>query len=100
MNHYQVCRWYDPYPRLAFALKLLYFAPIELREAVMRELAGILDLQMGTLKPDIHPVSTGNLWYDDSLQTAKTVELLKQSPEPLKIFCTEKLLESLDRIAS
>ena len=97
---YQLCRWYDPYPRLAFALKLLYLAPGTVQVKVAREVQHFLEEQWGSshARKAIQEVKTkakGKRWYDEDLQTAQTVELLKNSPEFLKSRVADTMLEIL-----
>lgn len=97
---YQLCRWYDPYPRLAFALKLLYLAPGNLQAKVAQELRSFLDEQWGTQHTERLLYETlgkrpGNRWYDEDLETAHTVELIKNSPDTLKTTVADTLLAIL-----
>ncbi len=97
---YQLCRWYDPYPRLAFALKLLYLAPGGVQAKVARELQRFLEEQWGTSQArkalqEVRSKARGNRWYDEDYETAQTVELLKNSPESLKSRVADTLLEIL-----
>lgn len=97
---YQLCRWYDPYPRLAFALKLLYLAPGTMQAHAARELQRFLgehwDLPEGEEAPETTPEKPkGNRWYDEYLETANTVELIKNGPERLKSLAADKLLAIL-----
>ena len=97
---YQLCRWYDPYPRLAFALKLLYLAPGHVQTKVARELQGFLEGEWGTAQArkalqEVRSKTKGNRWYDEDYETSQTVELLKNSPESLKSRVADTLLEIL-----
>lgn len=97
---YQLCRWYDPYPRLAFALKLLYLAPGAVQTRASRELQRFIEEQWGApharkALQEIKVTSRGNRWYDEDPETAQTVELLKNSPEFLKSRVADTLLEIL-----
>lgn len=97
---YQLCRWYDPYPRLAFALKLLYLAPGALQVHASRELRRFLTDQWGAthtekVLKDLTSKTKGQRWYDEDLETAQAVELLKSSPEFLKSRVADTLLEIL-----
>ena len=97
---YQLCRWYDPYPRLAFALKLLYLSPGGIQSNVARELRRFLEEEWGTLQTrkalqEICARAKGNRWYDEDLETAQTVELLRNSPDSLKSRAADILLEIL-----
>jgi hypothetical protein len=94
---YQLCRWYDPYPRLAFALKLLYLAPGALQTRASRELRHFLAEQWGAtptekILRELKANSRGQRWYDEDMETAHTVELLKSSPEFLKSRVADTLL--------
>ena len=95
---YQVCRWYDPYPRLSFALKLLYLAPEQLRERVIQRVMGLLNHPLGKNSRASRP--SGNRWYDRSESAACFVEVLKQSPDSLKQLSAEQILESLTDLAA
>lgn len=97
---YQLCRWYDPYPRLAFALKLLYLAPGALQVQASRELRDFLTEQWGAkhteqVLQELKSKERGKRWYDEDLETAHTVELLKTSPAFLKSRVADTLLEIL-----
>jgi hypothetical protein len=92
---YQLCRWYDPYPRLAFALKLLYLAPQTLKARATRELISYLDEQLGWDLVEASLPIRGGRWYDEDQQTAQAVELLRNSPESLKSRAADALLEIL-----
>ncbi len=98
---YQVCRWYDPYPRLAFALKLLYLAPQPLQVKAAHSLESFFQENLGLRRilksaaplhalPDI-----GKRWYDNSEATSQAVELLKTCPESLKSQIADRLLQVL-----
>ena len=97
---YQLCRWYDPYPKLAFALKMLYFAPDTLQRRAMQEISRFVDEQWETVHVQRQiqakkPQPRGNRWYDSHDETAKTVELIKNSPDALKQRVGETLLTIL-----
>lgn len=97
---YQPCRWYDPYPRLAFALKLLYLSPGPTQVAVVRQVQRFLveqwdAPQVSQVLQDIRVRNSGNRWYDQHEETAQTVELLKNSPDFLKSRVAENLLQVL-----
>ncbi len=98
---YHSCRWYDPYPRLAFALKLLYLAPGSLQARASQELQTFLDTHWGSAHADrtAYEVASrsihGKRWYDEATETAQTVELIKNSPDPLKSLMADTLLEIL-----
>ncbi len=90
---YQSCRWYDPYPRLAFALKLLYLAPNDLQARAAQELQMFLQEHWGM--QEAHVQLPGKRWYDEDRRTAQTVELIKNTPEALKTRVADKLLAIL-----
>ncbi|MCE3236657.1 MAG: hypothetical protein K0Q50_2848 [Vampirovibrio sp.] len=97
---YQLCRWYDPYPRLAFALKLLYLAPGAVQVKAARELQRFMEEHWETSQArkaiqEIKVTSRGKRWYDEDPETFQTVELLKNSPEFLKSRVADTLLEIL-----
>lgn len=93
---YQACRWYDPYPRLAFALKLLYFSPKERQIYAARQISQLLDRYLGqTSGSRRFPKRPNNRWYDHSMDTAQLVERLKQSPDSLKNLFADKLIATL-----
>jgi hypothetical protein len=97
---YQLCRWYDPYPKLAFALKMLYFAPGSVQRRAMAEVQRFVDEQWETVHvqrqlQEKKPFLRGNRWYDTHAETAKTVELIKNSPDKLKQRVGEALLTIL-----
>lgn len=102
---YQLCRWYDPYPRLSFALKLLYLAPGALQERASAELQKFLEEHWGSASTErvlygyaldeLEAHGPGKRWYDQKPDTAKTVELIKNSPESLKSQAADTLLAIL-----
>jgi hypothetical protein len=94
---YQTCRWYDPYPRLAFALKLLYIAPKTLQQQAFQDLRTYLNHEWGEVRTTellkgLLLTSQGQRWYDEDPQTAGVVELLRNAAPALKTRATEKLL--------
>jgi hypothetical protein len=98
--NYQLCRWYDPYPRLAFALKLLYLAPGSLQNRAAQELQRFLGEDWGSAATEKarHAAETnpkGKRWYDEDFDTAQAVELIKISPESMKSRAADTLLEIL-----
>ena len=90
---YQSCRWYDPYPRLAFALKLLFLAPVRVQSEASAELRQFLLSNWGMAQPD--SAQRGQRGYDQASGTAETVELLKNTPEALKSRAADTLLAIL-----
>lgn len=97
---YQLCRWYDPYPKLAFALKMLYFAPDGLQRKALAEMRRFVDEQWETaylrqIQEKQPQQGGGNRWYDTHAQSAKTFELLKNGPDTLKHRVGEALLTIL-----
>ncbi len=101
---YHHCRWYDPYPRLVFALKLLFFAPRVQQQAIVADLLGLLIEQLGT-KPELNQGRTsqtasgskriGSRWYDHLENAADWMGLLATSPESLKLMTADWLLDAL-----
>lgn len=95
-TEYRHCRWYDPYPKLAFALKMLFLAPDVARRRAMQGLKTFLQTQLIQ-----HPIALpmpekiGNRWYDDSPEMTSTLELLKETPDLLKTASADKLLDLL-----
>lgn len=101
---YQACRWYDPYPRLAFALKLLYFSPLERCEFATQKMSQFLDSYLGeNNRPLVNrlgaPISA-NRWYDRTEETSRLIERMKQSPDSLKTVCADKLMALLTHTAA
>lgn len=97
---YQPCRWYDPYPRLAFALKLLYLAPGAMRVNVSRQVQRFLMEQWDFPQArrvllEMNVKADGNRWYDQDQETARTFELLKNSPDFVKSRAAENMLKVL-----
>ena len=97
---YHLCRWYDPYPRLAFALKLLYLAPSTVQTRVSRQLRRFLAEQWGATQTErisqaVKALSNGKRWYDQDPDTAFLMELLRSSPAFLKSRVADTLLEIL-----
>ena len=95
---YQPCRWYDPYPRLAFALKLLYLAPGSVQVRAARHVKRFLEEQWDNPQASkaflqLKFQSNGKRWYDEDGETAQAVELLRKSPEYLKSRAADTLLE-------
>ncbi len=97
---YQACRWYDPYPRLAFAMKMLALSPKPLQDGASRMLQLFFaeqwdgqqaEKRLGELKY----LNTGKRWYDRDLASTQAVELLKRSPEILKTLAADRVLDFL-----
>jgi hypothetical protein len=95
----RACRWYDPFPRLAFAMQMLYLSPDAVREGVTRELSQELCERIGLEDASSPPLRVGHRWYDRSLELCKLFELIKHSPDGLKEFAAERILDSLERKA-
>ncbi|MBY0450889.1 MAG: hypothetical protein K2X01_09730 [Cyanobacteria bacterium] len=101
---YHHCRWYDPYPRLVFALKLLFFAPRAQQQAVVADLLGLLIGQLGT-EPELNPGRSsqtatrskkiGSRWYDQIENATDWMGLLAASPESLKLMTADWLLDAV-----
>lgn len=94
---YHYCRWYDPYPKLAFALKMLYFAPGSLQIKAMQTIKQLVEsnweaVQLQRHLQTVKPVPRGKRWYDSQENTAKTVDLIKESPDILKEQVADELL--------
>ncbi len=96
---YQHCRWYDPYPKLAFAFKLLYLAPRHIRRKVLEDLVGFLAIHAGKTHAAATVPASANRWYDLSADVTGTLELIKQSPESLKHLSADRMLSDLARYA-
>ncbi len=99
---YHLCRWYDPYPRLAFALQMLSLAPSTIQGQVARQLHCFLVEDWGATQTDrisnrVHLFSAGKRWYDANPDTAFTLELIKSSPQLLKNRVADRLLEILSK---
>jgi hypothetical protein len=85
---------------LAFALKLLYFAPAPVQVQAARQLQRFLEEEWGTAQArkalqEVKAKFRGKRWYDEDQETAQTVELLKNSPEFLKSRVADTLLAIL-----
>src|SRR5689334_20142471 len=99
---YQLCRWYDPYPKLAFALKMLYLAPGSLQQRAMAEIQRFVNEQceslpaQNRLPKEEKAEQACNRWYDLHRETAKTVELIKNGSETLKKRVGDELLAILE----
>ncbi|MDX2083835.1 MAG: hypothetical protein SFZ03_00400 [Candidatus Melainabacteria bacterium] len=95
---YRHCRWYDPYPKLSFALKLFYLAPAFQRAQVIGRLQYFLEHQLG-LGPLSQVLNYSNAdrqrWSDRMDASAQILEMLKHGPESLKQVSADKLLELL-----
>jgi hypothetical protein len=96
---YQACRWYDPYPRLAFALKLLYFSPQEARQQAVSEMERYLDQLLGQAHQSkvLPHRAMANRWYDENDATSRLLERLKHGPNSLKNVFADKLIAVLTR---
>ncbi|MBY0403295.1 MAG: hypothetical protein K2X66_05305 [Cyanobacteria bacterium] len=109
---YQPCRWYDPYPRLAYALKLLYFSSSEQSAFAIQQLSEFLDhYQNGTdstgtkvlLQKRKRQLSLAsntqtdlkNRWYDQSGEISSLIERIKQSPDFMKNRLADRLISLL-----
>jgi len=98
--NYQQCRWYDPYPKLAFALKLLYLSPQELQRQALQDLRSFLTSEWGerqthNLLSRYKPTSLKHRWYDEDPQTAGTLDLIKESTASFKNRVADQLLKLL-----
>jgi hypothetical protein len=104
---YQVCRWYDAYPRLAFAMRLLGLAPSAVREQVLRELGAFLERhyhgkaaqwRQGVAAAD-QSASTrrGKRRSDGSDETLRVLEQLRYSPAAVKAASADRILLLLNR---
>lgn len=102
---YQACRWYDPYPRLAFALKLLYFAPQHKQIALAKEINVYLDQILGKraslmkqrqrhFEPSALEKSFTR-WYDRDQELQTVVERLKALPDTLKNAVADRVIAKL-----
>jgi len=97
---YQQCRWYDPYPKLAFALQLLYLSPQGLQRQALHDLRVFLTHEWGerqthNLLSRHKPASLKHRWYDEDPQTAGTLDLIKESTATFKNRVADQLLEML-----
>lgn len=91
---YQHCRWYDPYPGLAFILKLLRLMPREQQTVVGERLNQYLLYRMIHLSGPANP--TGNRWYDEVPGLLEGLERLKVAPDPIKQQSTDFLVKLLE----
>jgi hypothetical protein len=98
MISYQQCRWYDPYPKLAFALKLLYLSPQGLQRQALQGLRTFLTQEWG--EKQTHQLldqkqPEGHRWYDEDPQTIGTLDLIKESTASFKNRVADQLLKLL-----
>ncbi|MEM0951176.1 MAG: hypothetical protein AAGI66_03420 [Cyanobacteria bacterium P01_H01_bin.74] len=109
---YQLCRWYDLYPRLSFALKLLYLSPATVQAKANHQLIILLkktvENELVNQPPD-HVSNTTepkqinltenspaqNRWYDDSSDSTNAFEVLKKAPDFVKHQVADLLLNFL-----
>jgi hypothetical protein len=101
---YQLCRWYDLYPRLSFALTLLQLAPVSMQTEAIDSLKHLLgktviqgtlfteDFVRDAVEVPEHAPLLRNRWYDNNKGAASAMELLKSSPEFVKNQVADLLL--------
>jgi len=79
---YLPCRWYDPYPRLVFGLKL-----IEMMPHTQQDQAGqwLLDWLSRTMPPVSLAQASAyhGRWYDQTQSLAQALHILKMAPPSL-----------------
>ncbi len=91
---YQHCRWYDPYPGLAFVLKLLQLMPRDQQAMMGQRLNRYLDYRS---IPKQSPCQyAGHRWYDDVPVLVAGLERLKRSPQPVIHQSTDFLLKQIE----
>lgn len=92
---YLPCRWYDPYPRLVFGLKL-----IEMMPHIQQERAGqwLLDWLSRTMPPAslVHSRAYSGRWYDSTPPLAEALHILKMAPPSLIQQGSDVLVAWLD----
>ncbi|MBK8189152.1 MAG: hypothetical protein IPK79_01730 [Vampirovibrionales bacterium] len=95
------CRWYDAYPRLAFAMQLLHLSPQRLRCEALEELSALLDEMTGPLQAGVFDYDgLHNRWYDDPAdEEAVAITRLKAAPGRVKDVAAERLLGAISRCA-
>ncbi|HEY9745366.1 MAG TPA: hypothetical protein V6C99_04025 [Oculatellaceae cyanobacterium] len=91
---YQPCRWYDLHPKLAFAFKMLYFAPDSIQRRAIAQLRQLINEQWELVQPGQSKMK-GKRWYDQHDEAAGTVELIRNGPDALKQRAGETLLTLL-----
>ncbi len=96
---YRPCRWYDPYPRLAFAFKLLRLAPQQVRQMVLEEFALFMDLHWGEVAKDQWVLPPHNRWYDLSDDVSRSLERIRHGNDHLKEVSADQLLSALKQAA-
>ncbi len=96
---YRPCRWYDPYPRLAFAFKLLRLAPAPIRQAALEELALFLEVYWGEIDRVELPLNPHKRWYDLSDDVSRSLELIRHGSDHLKDLSASQLLSVLEDAA-
>lgn len=114
-KHFQKCRWYDPYPRLAFALRILGLAPLPMKEKawqlILDETATSLSKIVQEASASRTPAKTLDglmaLWqseqsshshnrqYDIADKGQQALLMLQNSPDSVKRRVTELLLTLL-----
>ncbi len=96
---YRPCRWYDPYPRLAFAFKILRLAPQHVRQTALEELALFLELHWGEIDPEHVTSPPRNRWYDLSDDVSRSLEVIRHGSDHLKEVSADQLLSTLKHVA-
>lgn len=113
-TQYHACRWYDPYPRLAFAMKLLDVAPQHVRSRAWDYVLAEIDACERAWQADHHEgdrpwredqaaldgawllAGEGQRHYDQEARSVQALFKLKQAPESLKLRLAEGLLRLLE----
>jgi hypothetical protein len=95
--NYRLGRWYDPYPRLAFAFQMLDFAPAAIRQQSISKLRQVL---MECFDESSSAVISqpeqgkGHRWYDqfEGEDVSCLMGMLKSSPDSVKDRAADTLL--------
>lgn len=94
---YHLSRWYDPYPRLAFAFQMLDLSPATVKKKAVDQLRVVFRDYYGD--DAMLPANRlkGHRWYDtdDDDDVARMMELLKDSPDSIKARMADTLLAVL-----
>lgn len=95
-------RWYDAFPRLAFALQLLRLTPPPVREQALEDLSDLLDDMVGPLIDEAMMAAcmgSGQRWYDLPEEADAALHRLKSAPTRVKNAAADHLLGSIARCA-
>ncbi|MGE0199403.1 MAG: hypothetical protein AB7P76_00390 [Candidatus Melainabacteria bacterium] len=93
---YQMGRWYDAYPQLAFAIKVLQWSPVTLQQEAVDALDALFVTTLGVDDVADNPDLRGLRWYDHTANGWR-VAMLQHLPVSLKKQAAETLMRVLNQ---